>query len=106
HIVFSSRSRHTIAKRDWSSDVCSSDLHNCGICRTGDGRQAVRQAHEAAVAQKGEGHDLLGVAAEPQILLSFDLDPKALKARGERSEERRVGKGWRARMGQYVQKKN
>src|SRR6266704_1959573 len=23
---FSSRSRHTISKRDWSSDVCSSDL--------------------------------------------------------------------------------
>src|SRR6266542_4182052 len=25
---FSSRSRHTICYRDWSSDVCSSDLHN------------------------------------------------------------------------------
>src|SRR5699024_11615272 len=24
--IFSSRSRHTISKRDWSSDVCSSDL--------------------------------------------------------------------------------
>src|SRR5699024_11738766 len=24
---FSSRRRHTISKRDWSSDVCSSDLH-------------------------------------------------------------------------------
>src|SRR5699024_12661349 len=28
--IFSSRRRHTIAKRDWSSDVCSSDLSiNC-----------------------------------------------------------------------------
>src|SRR5699024_12227347 len=26
HFVFSSRRRHTISKRDWSSDVCSSDL--------------------------------------------------------------------------------
>src|SRR5699024_10834268 len=26
---FSSRRRHTRSKRDWSSDVCSSDLHNC-----------------------------------------------------------------------------
>src|SRR5699024_2586107 len=26
-IFFSSRRRHTISKRDWSSDVCSSDLH-------------------------------------------------------------------------------
>src|SRR5699024_11806535 len=25
-IIFSSRRRHTISKRDWSSDVCSSDL--------------------------------------------------------------------------------
>src|SRR5699024_11986277 len=25
---FSSRRRHTISKRDWSSDVCSSDLPN------------------------------------------------------------------------------
>src|SRR5699024_12124528 len=27
---FSSRRRHTRSKRDWSSDVCSSDLHLCG----------------------------------------------------------------------------
>src|SRR5699024_12104877 len=26
HFFFSSRRRHTISKRDWSSDVCSSDL--------------------------------------------------------------------------------
>src|SRR5438067_5442349 len=32
---FSSRRRHTISKRDWSSDVCSSDLgcdHPCTFC--------------------------------------------------------------------------
>src|SRR5699024_5627540 len=27
-VFFSSRRRHTISKRDWSSDVCSSDLSN------------------------------------------------------------------------------
>src|SRR5690606_40876518 len=27
---FSSRRRHTRFSRDWSSDVCSSDLHGCG----------------------------------------------------------------------------
>src|SRR5699024_11936558 len=26
HFFYSSRRRHTISKRDWSSDVCSSDL--------------------------------------------------------------------------------
>src|SRR5699024_11657690 len=27
-VFFSSRRRHTRSKRDWSSDVCSSDLHH------------------------------------------------------------------------------
>src|SRR5699024_11389376 len=35
---FSSRRRHTRSKRDWSSDVCSSDLvegpGHCGACHT------------------------------------------------------------------------
>src|SRR5438067_6289337 len=30
---FSSRRRHTRSKRDWSSDVCSSDLHPLSIVR-------------------------------------------------------------------------
>src|SRR5699024_12115919 len=30
---FSSRRRHTRSKRDWSSDVCSSDLYQCQNCR-------------------------------------------------------------------------
>src|SRR5699024_11949650 len=30
---FSSRRRHTISKRDWSSDVCSSDLSEYTILR-------------------------------------------------------------------------
>src|SRR5699024_11965350 len=30
HISFSSRRRHTISKRDWSTDVCSSDLAEFG----------------------------------------------------------------------------
>src|SRR5699024_11694702 len=28
YFFFSSRRRHTRSKRDWSSDVCSSDLHS------------------------------------------------------------------------------
>src|SRR5207249_8177737 len=38
YFFFSSRRRHTISKRDWSSDVCSSDListfHSCTPCRS------------------------------------------------------------------------
>src|SRR5699024_11877161 len=33
---FSSRRRHTISKRDWSSDVCSSDLRNVASCQTNE----------------------------------------------------------------------
>src|SRR5699024_11469763 len=33
-LFFSSRRRHTSSKRDWSSDVCSSDLVSLGIRRT------------------------------------------------------------------------
>src|SRR5699024_11825727 len=32
---FSSRRRHTRSKRDWSSDVCSSDLPGHGVYRCG-----------------------------------------------------------------------
>src|SRR6267378_6298815 len=35
---FSSRRRHTISLRDWSSDVCSSDLNLAGILHGRPGR--------------------------------------------------------------------
>src|SRR5207249_5520938 len=36
-LIFSSRRRHTMSKRDWSSDVCSSDLER--------GRQQIEDQH-------------------------------------------------------------
>src|SRR5699024_6857694 len=33
-VIFSSRRRHTRSKRDWSSDVCSSDLECTGNVRS------------------------------------------------------------------------
>src|SRR5207249_9426706 len=42
---FSSRRRHTRSKRDWSSDVCSSDLPLCNLI--GGGRQACFAPHSA-----------------------------------------------------------
>src|SRR5699024_11625366 len=78
---FSSRRRHTISKRDWSSDVCSSDLPPGAIQRF-TGRRTRR-----LVAM-----DLV----ELSVVTPDPLDPGQL----ERSEERRVGKGrryWRKR---------
>src|SRR5699024_12857524 len=70
---FSSRRRHTRSKRDWSSDVCSSDL----------GRIRPRTKGRSCVA--GFGHQ--------------DEHSQALRpgTRQPRSEERRVGKECRAR---------
>src|SRR5690625_7996860 len=61
---FSSRRRHTSWPRDWSSDVCSSDL--------------VRAGHLEVASPHGGGTVLMAV---------IPLDP-----RPGRSEERRVGK--------------
>src|SRR5699024_11476796 len=51
-LVFSSRRRHTISKRDWSSDVCSSDL----VARGGTGRNARADAGDdrTEVGQHGD----------------------------------------------------
>src|SRR6266849_4416762 len=69
--VFSSRRLHTSSTRDWSSDVCSSDLPF--------GRPEVRQV------QRGIGMD--------QAYQGDD--------RSGRSEERRVGKECRSRWSPY-----
>src|SRR2546422_6405759 len=74
---FSSRRRHTRCSRDWSSDVCSSDLLVDGL--PGTRRQAPRI--RAVVA------DPLQVEEERLVLRQRrPLGPP------RRSEERRVGK--------------
>src|SRR5690606_40987194 len=95
---FSSRRRHTRFSRDWSSDVCSSDL--CPL------QQAI------AIAEKLRGtianHDFalrggdilltasLGIAEYARDESSADFFTRADRALYQRSEERRVGKECRA----------
>src|SRR5699024_12067507 len=79
---FSSRRRHTRSKRDWSSDVCSSDLHLVA------GQQPADQGFLAgAVDEQG----VVGAAAARRQI-------DRVTAQQARSEERRVGKegriGW------------
>src|SRR5690606_40484474 len=84
---FSSRRRHTRSSRDWSSDVCSSDLPTlCGL--------ATWVLLRILLAT------LLGRAAKlravPWALLIAHLVwylPYGTTLRPERSEERRVGRG-------------
>src|SRR6266496_1592626 len=68
---FSSRRRHTRSLRDWSSDVCSSDLRPRDLSGRAGSRRPVRAA---AAARRG---------------------------RGCGSEERRVGKECRSRWSPY-----
>src|SRR5699024_11581121 len=96
---FSSRRRHTRSKRDWSSDVCSSDLQ-------------LGQAPDVVIVPVGGGGLLAGslawlsahcphtrvIGVEPAGAASMAAavyagEPVTL----ERSEERRVGKEWSRR---------
>src|SRR5690242_21599416 len=67
-LFFSSRRRHTRLTCDWSSDVCSSDLDG-GADDAGDARRQLKHP-----------------------------EPGLLRCRGDRSEERRVGKECSARL--------
>src|SRR5690606_39778731 len=97
-------SRHTRFSRDWSSDVCSSDLAD------EDGLTGVGAASALASAGAGAGSfpdsprlGLLGLLRFG-FGLRFGLEAAALVSAGSalayagpRSEERRVGEVWRAR---------
>src|SRR5207249_9598522 len=99
----SSRRRHTRSKRDWSSDVCSSDLPSPGYSRNRSRQRTCRQARESMA----ESSTILLVDDEEAVrkVLTFPLERDGYNvvqaADGEeaRSEERRVGKeggggGW------------
>src|SRR5690625_1358539 len=77
---FSSRRRHTSWPRDWSSDVCSSDL--------GNGRTGIFDRHAATYAVAGTHGDSANDAIT-KLLLHFECQTVFDKLR---SEERRVGK--------------
>src|SRR5207249_7964827 len=92
---FSSRRRHTRSKRDWSSDVCSSDLDGaCGGWQSragGHGRRSGR-AGIPAVVRSADGR--------PAVEVLHGADEQGGSGPGdvgERSEERRVGKEGRGR---------
>src|SRR3712207_7653687 len=83
YFFFSSRRRHTRYWRDWSSDVCSSDLgtpldDSAWIARPPGYAESSRSAERSARWASGN-----------------DLD------QGGRSEERRVGKECRSRWSPY-----
>src|SRR5690606_40118279 len=94
---FSSRRRHTRFSRDWSSDVCSSDLGE------------IRMAFPGPIASATSSDDVRGLGAVLYLLLTgrWALEggpegatPAPIGQDGSvvppRSEERRVGKEGRS----------
>src|SRR2546422_3435879 len=78
---FSSRRRHTRCSRDWSSDVCSSDLVDLSRCW-------LERRNQLEIEQQGS-----------TFPLRLDGDPHGKSH--DRSEERRVGKECRSRWSPY-----
>src|SRR5207249_5271457 len=94
-LFFSSRRRHTRSKRDWSSDVCSSDL---GI---NDGAAALVIASEERVKQLGAAEPLaafvgsavagvdprvMGIGPVPAVQKLLERDRKSV-VQGRRGED-------------------
>src|SRR5690606_40780339 len=97
---FSSRRRHTRFSRDWSSDVCSSDLRGeedfAGFRRFQAG-DSPRHVAWKAYARSGELYSKQFAGADTS---SQWLDYDEI-----RSEERRVGKEWRYEWSRHQRKK-
>src|SRR5207249_7337206 len=100
---FSSRRRHTRSKRDWSSDVCSSDLD---LRRRGGPREPGAAARHLADDRRAGG-SAARVARPGRDLRLARRQPPPARDRPARSEERRVGKEWRSwgRRGRWSTKK-
>src|SRR5699024_11936993 len=93
---FSSRRRHTRSKRDWSSDVCSSDL-GVGAALISGGPGAIFWMWVTAFfgMMTSYAENLLGLRYRQYRAGSWHGGPMYYLSAG-RSEERRVGKECRA----------
>src|SRR5207249_9258640 len=96
---------HTRSKRDWSSDVCSSDLALCQLAEGGFERLRVvrpvirRQPHAEDQYSCAGLLTLLDHGAEVFLHLRHRQAAQAVvraEPEDHRSEERRVGKVWRS----------
>src|SRR5438105_10317169 len=100
---FSSRRRHTRSTRDWSSDVCSSDLprlRSAGEASSSPSRLGRligygwrRQARVRRVQAAWRSYE----RASRQWRRGISRHALRILVAGRRSEERRGGKEWRSR---------
>src|SRR5947209_16785918 len=92
-VFFSSRRRHTSYWRDWSSDVCSSDLRDQQR-GAGGGTQLVR-GRVGGDRYPGEELERGRCRYRQPPVRRGDGTGADRDRRDDRSEERRVGEGWR-----------
>src|SRR3712207_7324398 len=92
---FSSRRRHTRYWRDWSSDVCSSDLD---VIVTSCGRQARDPELTEITLARSTIAKGVHMSAIDRFVSATDL---IFTTKDKRSEERRVGKECRSRWSPY-----
>src|SRR5699024_12023412 len=88
---FSSRRRHTRSKRDWSSDVCSSDLryHSLAIV------DETLDLEKFEVTARTEDGIVMAIEHREKPLFGVQFHPESVLTECGylmRSEERRVGK--------------
>src|SRR5207247_3799806 len=90
---FSGRRRHTRSTRDWSSDVCSSDLaglHQVGLVMSQvSGTVVAIDADETDLVQAGQ--ELVRLDATDAGIALQDAEQQLARTVRQRSEERRVG---------------
>src|SRR3712207_9199910 len=99
-LLFSSRRRHTRYWRDWSSDVCSSDLAEARPVPAGRLAERVHRGGGARLrARLGQGRLVGGIAAGVRVALRRAVGVVL------RSEERRGGKEGRSRWSPHHLKK-
>src|SRR5699024_12489657 len=91
---FSSRRRHTRSKRDWSSDVCSSDL----AARELDNGEIHSKDLVNAINKKSNNAKYIATFSEVESYLFNKVKPGDTIIR---SEERRVGKEYKYRLESY-----
>src|SRR5690606_39987628 len=101
------RRRHTRFSRDWSSDVCSSDLHQkCSRLHSQVERIAQPDCVNGCIFDgfprtipQAEALEKEGIAIDHVI--EIDVPDEEIVQRLSRSEERRVGKECRAGWSRY-----
>src|SRR5207249_7941398 len=102
---FSSRRRHTRSKRDWSSDVCSSDLIVFRARQAEPSWVLLMEARHLASKPRWKASRSSATIWPAEQLTSLRA-PNLSGSSALRSEERRVGKECRSRGSGYADRKD